>query len=110
MKLGETRMNRMSDNRNAEIGNDGAEDGDAVVAAGENVMVVDGPGGNAEIGNDGPGGNPDDDGYLSAPEWQSDIAQQLNEQSYRLLYESYVNNPFNYSSPRTIRLGVIVNF
>jgi len=55
-------------------------------------------------------GNPDDDGYLSAPEWQSDIAQQLNEQSYRLLYESYVNNPFNYSSPRTIRLGVIFNF
>jgi outer membrane receptor protein involved in Fe transport len=55
-------------------------------------------------------GNPDDDGYLSAPEWQSDIAQQLNEQSYRLLYESYVNNPFNYSSPRTIRLGLIFNF
>lgn len=55
-------------------------------------------------------GNPDDDGYLSAPQWQSEISQQLNEESYRLLYESYVNNPSNYSSPRTIRVGVIFNF
>ncbi|NOR86213.1 MAG: TonB-dependent receptor, partial [Bacteroidales bacterium] len=55
-------------------------------------------------------GNPDDDGYLTAPEWQSDIAQQLDEASYRLLYENSVNNPGNYSSPRTIRLGLIFNF
>lgn len=55
-------------------------------------------------------GNPDDDGYLSAPQWQSEISQQLSEESYRLLYESYVNAPGNYSSPRTIRLGVIFNF
>lgn len=55
-------------------------------------------------------GNPDDDGYLAAPEWQSQISQQLSEQSYRLLYESYVNDPSNYSSPRTIRLGVMFNF
>ena len=55
-------------------------------------------------------GNPDDDGYLSAPEWQSDIAQQLNEESYRLLYEERVNSPYNYSSPRTIRIGAIFNF
>ncbi len=55
-------------------------------------------------------GNPDDDGYLTAPEWQSDIAQQLNEESYRLLYETRVNNPGNYSSPRTIHLGLIFNF
>lgn len=55
-------------------------------------------------------GNPGDDGYLSAPEWQSEISQQLNEESYRLLYESYVNDPSNYSSPRTIRLGVMFNF
>jgi outer membrane receptor protein involved in Fe transport len=55
-------------------------------------------------------GNADDDGYLSAPEWQSDIAQQLEEQSYRMLYESFVNNPFNYTTPRTIRLGLIFNF
>jgi len=55
-------------------------------------------------------GNPDDDGYLSAPEWQTDISQQLNEESYRLLYETSVNSPYNYSSPRTIRFGVIFNF
>ena len=55
-------------------------------------------------------GNPDDDGYLSAPQWQSDIANQLNEESYRLLYESRVNNPGNYSSPRTIRVGLIFAF
>ncbi len=55
-------------------------------------------------------GNPDDDGYLSAPQWQSDISNQLNEESYRLLYESRMNTPYNYSSPRTIRLGVIFNF
>lgn len=55
-------------------------------------------------------GNADDDGYLTAPEWQSQISQQLSEESYRLLYESYVNDPSNYSSPRTVRLGVIFNF
>lgn len=55
-------------------------------------------------------GNPDDDGYLTAPEWQSEIEQQLNEESYRLLYQSYVNDHRNFSSPRTIRLGVIFNF
>ena len=55
-------------------------------------------------------GNPDDDGYLTAPEYQSDIANQLNEEAYRLLYETRVNNPGNYSSPRTIRLGIIINF
>jgi len=55
-------------------------------------------------------GNPDDDGYLSSPQWQNDIANQLNEESYRLLYESRVNNPGNYTSPRTIRLGLIFTF
>jgi outer membrane receptor protein involved in Fe transport len=55
-------------------------------------------------------GNADDDGYLDAPEWQREISQQLDEQSYRLLYQSYVNNPFNYTSPRTIRVGLIFNF
>jgi outer membrane receptor protein involved in Fe transport len=55
-------------------------------------------------------GNPDDDGYLSAPEWQTQIETQLDPQSYRDLYAIAVNSPFNYSSPRTIRLGVILNF
>ncbi len=55
-------------------------------------------------------GNPDDDGYLTAPESQKQISEALSEQAYRDLYAIAVNNPGNYSSPRTIRLGVIFNF
>ena len=55
-------------------------------------------------------GNPDDDGFLSAPEWQQLISEQLDPQAYRDLYALRANSPFNYASPRTIRLGVIFNF
>ena len=55
-------------------------------------------------------GNPDDDGYLTAPEWQREINNQLDPQSFRDLYGIYVNNPSNYSSPRQIRFGLIFNF
>jgi hypothetical protein len=55
-------------------------------------------------------GNPDDDGYLSAAEWQTQINQQLNPESYRDLYSIAVANPFNYSTPRLIRFGVSFNF
>ncbi len=55
-------------------------------------------------------GNADDDGYLSAAESQKQISDALSEQAYRDLYAVAVNNPGNYSNPRTIRLGVIFNF
>lgn len=55
-------------------------------------------------------GNPDDDGYLSAPEWQREIANQTNADSYAELYRLYVDNFYNYSSPRQIRIGMIFNF
>ncbi len=55
-------------------------------------------------------GNPDDDGYLSAPEWQREINNQLDPQSFRDMYGIFVNNPSNYSLPRQIRLGVMFNF
>jgi hypothetical protein len=55
-------------------------------------------------------GNADDDGYLTAPESQKQISEALSEQAYRDLYAVAVNNPGNYSNPRTIRLGVIFNF
>jgi len=55
-------------------------------------------------------GSADDDGYLSAPEWQNQISDQLDPQSYVDYYSVWVNNPYNYSSPRTIRLGVMFNF
>ena len=55
-------------------------------------------------------GSVSDDGYLSAPEWQNAISQQVSPQSYRDLYSINMNNPYRYSSPRTIRLGVMFNF
>ncbi|HRZ21744.1 MAG TPA: hypothetical protein P5184_08760, partial [Bacteroidales bacterium] len=55
-------------------------------------------------------GNPDDDGYLAADEWQTQINQQLNPDSYRELYELALDRPGNYSSPRKIRFGIIFNF
>lgn len=55
-------------------------------------------------------GNPDDDGYLAAAEWQKEINEQINPQSYRDLYAIRINSPFNYSSPRMIRVGVQLNF
>ena len=55
-------------------------------------------------------GNPDDDGYLSAPEWQREIANQTNADSYAELYRLYVNDMGHYSSPRQIRIGMIFNF
>lgn len=55
-------------------------------------------------------GNADDDGYLADAEYQSQIAQQIDEQSYRTLYELRLLNPDNYSAPRQIRLGLSLNF
>ena len=55
-------------------------------------------------------GNPDDDGYLTAPEWQRQINNQLDPMSFRDLYGNFVDNPGNYSTPRQIRLGLMFNF
>jgi outer membrane receptor protein involved in Fe transport len=55
-------------------------------------------------------GNPDDDGYLAAAEFQNSIISQNDPQSYRDLYTAKVNSPYNYSLPRRIRLGVMLNF
>jgi len=55
-------------------------------------------------------GNPDDDGYLAAAEYQSQIYSQLDPQSFIDMYSIRVNNPYNYSSPRMIRIGVGLNF
>ncbi len=54
-------------------------------------------------------GNPDDDGYLAAAEWQTQIREQLDPQAYRDLYSIAVNNPYNFSLPRRIRLGVMIS-
>ncbi|HLO91476.1 MAG: TonB-dependent receptor domain-containing protein [Chloroflexota bacterium] len=55
-------------------------------------------------------GNPDDDGYLAAAEYQNLINTQLDPQSFRDLYSIRINSPGNYSSPRQIRLGLSLNF
>lgn len=55
-------------------------------------------------------GNWDDDGYLAAAANQSSIQNQLDEQAFRNYYMMKIQNPFNISSPRTIRLGVKIDF
>lgn len=55
-------------------------------------------------------GNPDDDGYLAAASSQTSIQNQTDEQAFRDYYSMKVNNPFNISVPRTIRLGVKYDF
>jgi len=55
-------------------------------------------------------GNANDDGYLSAAEYQSVINSQLSTLAYREMYSTYINNPSNYSLPRRIRLGLSFDF
>jgi hypothetical protein len=55
-------------------------------------------------------GDPDDDGYLSAPENQSGIDNYLDPDSFRDLYNAKVGNPTHYSIPRRIRVGVVLDF
>jgi hypothetical protein len=55
-------------------------------------------------------GSPVDDGYLTAPEYQNQISQQVSPESYRDLYSVYIENPYNYATPRQIRLGLMFNF
>ena len=55
-------------------------------------------------------GLPDDDGYLSAPEYQNEINAQLSPETFRCMYELFINDPGRYSTPRTLRLGLIFGF
>jgi hypothetical protein len=55
-------------------------------------------------------GNWNDDGYLASAENQQSIQNQLDEQSFRDYYLMKIQNPFNISAPRTIRLGVKFDF
>jgi hypothetical protein len=55
-------------------------------------------------------GNPDDDGYLDSPQAQTIIASQNDPASFRDLYSVKNNNPSNYSRPRVIRLGLLLDF
>lgn len=55
-------------------------------------------------------GNANDDGYLSAPEWQREINSMVDPQAYIQMYSLIVNSGYNYSMPRHIRLGMSFNF
>lgn len=55
-------------------------------------------------------GNWNDDGYLAAAASQTSIQNQLDEQSFRDYYTMKIQNAFNISAPRTIRLGVKFDF
>ena len=55
-------------------------------------------------------GTPDDDGFLAAAQFQSQIESQNSPSSYRNYYSMFVNNPYNLGSPRQIRLGVRFDF
>ena len=55
-------------------------------------------------------GSPTDDGYLTSPNYQSAILSQVNPASYLNYYTMKVNDPYNYSMPRRVRLGFILSF
>lgn len=55
-------------------------------------------------------GNWDDDGYLAAAQSQTTIQNYNDEQAFRDYYAMKIQNPYNISSPRTIRLGVKFDF
>jgi outer membrane receptor protein involved in Fe transport len=55
-------------------------------------------------------GNPDDDGYLQSADFQAQINSSLDPTAFRDLYSVAIANPYNYSLPRRIRLGVMFNF
>jgi len=55
-------------------------------------------------------GSWNDDGYLSSALAVSQIAGQPDPQSFRDYYSMKVQNPYNISQPRTIRLGVKFDF
>lgn len=55
-------------------------------------------------------GNWNDDGYLEAASSQTSIQNQLDEESFRNYYTMKIQNPYNISAPRTIRLGLKFDF
>jgi len=56
-------------------------------------------------------GDPDDNGYLTDPETQTAIQQQLDETAYRNYYMMYLDNgSYNYASPRRVEIGVSYMF
>jgi hypothetical protein len=55
-------------------------------------------------------GNPEDDGFLASPLGQATANNSANTAGYTDQYNIYINNPNNYARPRTIRIGVLLDF
>lgn len=55
-------------------------------------------------------GDPFDDGFLTAPKMQQNIQAQLDEESFRWYYMMGMLGTGNFSGPRTMRLGLTLNF
>lgn len=55
-------------------------------------------------------GNADDDGYLSTPEGQADLVSQTDPEAFIDLYNVKLNDPNKYTRPRTVRLGISLDF
>ena len=55
-------------------------------------------------------GNANDDGYLTASEYQQQINSQVDVSAYSNYYRMRVANPYNYTMPTRVRLGVNFSF
>lgn len=55
-------------------------------------------------------GTHDDDGYLAAAQYQPNIESQNSPESFQNYYSMRIDNPFNLNAPRTIRLGIRLDF
>ena len=55
-------------------------------------------------------GDPKDDGYLSDPGNQGSINSQVSPTAFVDMYNAKLANPGNFSIPRRVRIGVVLNF
>lgn len=55
-------------------------------------------------------GNPDDDGYLQSSQAIAALANANSPDAFRDMYSLRMNNPGNYSRPRVIRIGLLLEF
>lgn len=56
-------------------------------------------------------GNPDDDGYLTSSQGELYVnSNPTTANAFTDQYNIFINNPGNYSRPRTFRIGVTLNF
>ncbi|MCB9189218.1 MAG: carboxypeptidase regulatory-like domain-containing protein [Flavobacteriales bacterium] len=55
-------------------------------------------------------GNAEDDGYLNAAQYQNQIESRRDSEAFINYYLMKMNDPYNFGLPRTIRLGVKLDF